>query len=298
MRKGGGCMLTARKKCYPDNLSGYLFIAPQMILFLLFILFPVVEGIRLSLYEVTNTRKFWVGLENYQSVLNDPLFHKALLNTGILIAGITVLSVALGFLISAIIMHSSSRFVSFIRGAFYLPTVLSMMVLSLIWRWMLNPATGVLTYLMGRIGLPAVNLMGDVQYVLGLIIFMVWLLNVGQAIVMYTAAMAGVDESLYEAAKIDGAGKWQQVFHITRPMVASTTSYLVVINIISSMKIFVVIDMMTGGGPSYASTNLMYLLYIEAFRSFNLGRASAIGVIMFGIVMLCSAMQVRTMSKQ
>ena len=81
-------------------------------------------------------------------------------------------------------------------------------------------------------------------------------------------------------------------------MVASTTSYLVVINISSSMKIFVVIDMMTGGGPSYASTNLMYLLYIEAFRSFNLGRASAIGVIMFGIVMLCSAMQVRTMSKQ
>ena len=290
-------MKKKKRSKYSDSVVGYAFISPQLLLFLIFIIYPLLEGIRLSFYEVTNTRKYWVGLGNYADILKSELFHKALWNTVLLVFWVTLFSVCLGFLISAVISAKRSWFITFIRGAYYLPTIMSMMVLSQIWRWMLSPSMGIANYLLESAGLAPVNFLGDTRYVLPLIIFMACMISVGQAVIIYSAAMLGVDMAIYEAADIDGAGKWQKMFLITRPLVSDTTGYLIVINIITAMRLFVVIDMMTAGGPYYASTNLMYLLYSAAFKAFDSGYASAIGVIMFIFVIICSVFYVRSIRR-
>lgn len=287
--------LTEKRK---EAFTGFLFILPQLALFTVFILYPILEGIRLSFYDVSPSRNIGVGLKNYEAIFTGDLFLKILGNTALQIGGITLFTVLAGLLISAVISGCSSRYITFIRGAYYIPTIMSTFVVSLIWRWMLNPSTGVLNYLLGLVGAGPINVTGNRLSANAIIIFIIWMMHVGQAIIMYTAAILSIDESLFEAAEIDGASRWNQIFHITIPLVKSTTSYLFVINVINSMKIFVVIEWMTGGGPNYASTNLMYYCYLEAFKAGNIGRGAAIGVLMFLIVLALSSFQLMNLKKQ
>ncbi|MDL2206972.1 sugar ABC transporter permease, partial [Eubacteriales bacterium OttesenSCG-928-N13] len=138
-----------------DNV-GYLFIAPQMILFLVFVLYPIVEGLRLSLYNISMSRSVFTGLGNYIKLANNPVFFKALGNTVYQVAGITLLSVLGGFILSAVIVQKSEKYMAFIRATLYLPTIMTMLVISLIWRWMLNQSTGVLNYLIRTMGMDTV----------------------------------------------------------------------------------------------------------------------------------------------
>ena len=286
------------KESYKENLTGYLFIVPQILLFLIFLVYPIIEGIRLSLFKINNQDEVFVGFENYRRLFSDPVFIQSTINTVIFVVFIVALTVAFALFVSAAIFDKNAKYVSFIRGAYYIPVMVSMVVMSMIWSFLLNPANGLIPYIARELEMVSINFLGDTKLVLPVIIFVTFATNVGQAIILYIASMIGVPKELLEAAEVDGASKMKVVFKIIVPMVKPTTIYIIIMNIIAVLKIFVVIQLLTGGGPNNASTTLMYYLYNNAFKYNQLGIASAVGVIMFLITLVLSIPQLRAMFKE
>ncbi|GAB6991479.1 carbohydrate ABC transporter permease [Paenibacillus pini] len=286
-----------RNNFIKENITGYLFILPQMIVFLAFLVYPILEGIRLSMYRINYQNERFVGLDNYVSLFNDPVFFKALMNTVIFVVFIVILTVGFALFVASAVFDKNAKYVSFIRGSYYIPVMVSMVVMSMIWSFLLNPANGLISYFAKDMGMGTFNLLGNKTTVLPIIIFVTFATNVGQAIILYIAAMIGVPKDLFEAAEIDGANRWQVIRKILIPSVSSTTVYISIINIIAVLKIFVVIQLLTGGGPNNSSVTLMYYLYNNAFKYNQLGTASAVGVIMFVITLVLSVPQLRSIIK-
>lgn len=280
-----------------ESITGYLFILPQMLIFLIFLVYPIIEGIRLSLYQINYQTEKFVGLSNYVSLFNDDIFFKALFNTIVFVVCIVILTVGFALFVASAVFDKNAKYVSFIRGSYYIPVMVSMVVMSMVWSFLLNPANGLISYFSKEMGLGTVNLLGKTQTVMPVIIFVTFVTNVGQAIILYIAAMLGVSKDLFEAAEVDGASRWQVIYKILIPSVQSTTVYIIIINIIAVLKIFVVIQLLTGGGPNNSSVTLMYYLYNNAFKYNQLGTASAVGVIMFVITLLLSMPQLRSLIK-
>lgn len=286
------------KHTFKENMTGYLFIAPQLILFLVFLVYPIIEGIRLSLYRINYTNEVFVGLENYQKLFDNPVFVKSTINTVVFVVFIVALTVAFALFVSAAVFDKNAKYVSFIRGSYYIPVMVSMVVMSMVWSFLLNPANGLIPYIAKQMEMSSINFLGNPKTVLPVIIFVTFATNVGQAIILYIASMIGVPKELFEAAEVDGASKMKIIFKILIPMVKPTTIYITIMNIIAVLKIFVVIQLLTGGGPNNASTTLMYFLYNNAFKFNQLGIASAVGVIMFLITLVLSVPQLRAMFKK
>ncbi|NHN32093.1 carbohydrate ABC transporter permease [Paenibacillus agricola] len=286
-----------RNQSTKESITGYFFILPQMLIFLVFLVYPIIEGIRLSLYQINYQSEKFVGLDNYVTLFNDPVFYKALFNTVVFVVFIVILTVGFALFVASAVFDKNAKYVSFIRGSYYIPVMVSMVVMSMVWSFLLNPANGLISYFSKEMGMGTVNLLGKTQTVMPVIIFVTFVTNVGQAIILYIAAMLGVSKDLFEAAEVDGASRWQVIFKILIPSVRSTTIYIVIINIIAVLKIFVVIQLLTGGGPNNSSVTLMYYLYNNAFKFNQLGTASAVGVIMFVITLLLSMPQLRSLIK-
>lgn len=289
--------MNVNRAALKENMTGYLFIAPQFILFLIFLVYPIFEGIRLSLYKINYQQETFVGFANYIKLFNDPVFLKSTMNTVIFVIFIVALTVIFGIFVASAVFDKNAKYVSFIRGSYYIPVMVSMVVMSMIWGFLLNPANGLIPYIARELDFPMVNFLGDKDLVLPVIIFVTFATNVGQAIILYIAAMIGVPNDLFEAAEIDGASRMQVILKILIPSVKPMTIYITIINIIAVLKIFVVIQLLTGGGPNNASTTLMYFLYNNAFKYNQLGIASAVGVIMFTITLVLSIPQLRAMLK-
>jgi len=287
-----------RGNAFKENITGYLFIFPQMLIFLLFLVYPILEGIRLSMYQINYQSEKFVGFDNYITLFSDPIFFKALINTVIFVVFIVLLTVGFALFVAASVFDKNARYVSFIRGSYYIPVMVSMVVMSMVWSFLLNPANGLISYFAQEAGFGYVNLLGNSKSVMPVIIFVTFATNVGQAIILYIAAMIGVPKDLFEAAEVDGANRWHVITKILIPSVRPSTLYITIINIIAVLKIFVVIQLLTGGGPNNSSVTLMYYLYNNAFKFNQLGTASAVGVIMFLITLLLSVPQLRSMIKQ
>jgi multiple sugar transport system permease protein len=279
------------KRAFINNKDGFIFIAPQMFLFLTFIIFPIFEGIRISFYKTSLNSRVWVGLNNYIELFSDEIFQKSVAHTMLFVFWTTFLVVLFGFIISSSLFDKNIKYVSFVRGCYYLPAIMSMVVLSIIWIWLLNPAMGLINYYMSLAGLEPVNFLGSPKIALPILIFMCVLNNIGQAVVLYVAAMVGVSSSMLESAEIDGASRLQKKLYIIAPSTVSVTKYLIIINMINVIKVFVVIDLMTSGGPYYSTITMMYMYYTQAFKFYNVGRASAIGIIMFVIIFTLAMIQ-------
>lgn len=277
--------------------AGYLFIAPQMLLMLIFIVYPVIKGFKMSLYKVYGMDSYFVGLDNFKALFEDAVFVKSILNTAFFVVAIVLLTIIFALFVSTTVYDKNARYVSFIRGSYYLPVMVSMVVMSIVWNFLLNPSNGLVSYVFQQMGAGHVNLLGNPKTVMPIIVFVTFVGNVGQAIILYLATMIGISPDYFEAAQLDGATRWQRIRHIIIPLVRPTTAYLIVINIIAVLKIFVVIQLLTGGGPNNASVTMMYYLYQNAFVYNNTGAASAIGVLMFMIALILSVPQLRSFVK-
>ena len=286
------------KNSLKENITGYLFIAPQLLLFLVFIVYPIIEGVRLSLFRINYQQETFIGFENYQRLFADPVFMKSTLNTVIFVVCIVALTVVFALFVASAVFDKNAKYVSFIRGSYYIPVMVSMVVMSMVWSFLLNPANGLIPYAARELEMVSVNFLGDKSLVLPVIIFITFATNIGQAIILYVASMIGVPKDVFEAAEIDGANRMTIIFKILIPLVKPTTIYIIIMNIIAVLKIFVVIQLLTGGGPNNASTTLMYYLYNNAFKYNQLGIASAVGVIMFLITLFLSIPQLRMMFKK
>ncbi|MDN6195533.1 MAG: sugar ABC transporter permease [Atopostipes suicloacalis] len=281
-----------------ESYSGYLFIAPQLLLMVFFIIMPVIKGFQMSFFEKFGRSEVFVGLENYKFLLNDPIFRRSIYNTIFFIVAIVFLTITFALFVSTTVFDKTSKYLSFIRTSYYLPVMVSMLVMSVIWKMLLNPSSGVVTWLLGLMGFEGVNLLGNPDTVMPVVVFVTFVGNVGQAILIYIAAMIGIPKDYFEAAELDGASRFQRIRHIIVPNVKTTTIYLVITNVIAVLKIFVVIQQLTGGGPNNASVTMMYYVYQNAFVYNRGGVAAAIGVMMFVIALVFSIPQMRTYLKE
>lgn len=260
----------------------YLFITPCLLAFLAFQVYPIAYGFYLSFtrYEVGKDPQ-WVGLNNFVFVFADDAFWAALQNTFWLVVVLVPLSIAIALFLAALIFRCSPAVQTFFKSAYYLPAVVSTVVVSFVWLWIYHPVFGLLNALLNLIGQPSVLWLAQRSTALPAIMFMTLAGGGGASIVLYLAAMGSIPISLYEAAKIDGANARQQFWNITLPLLKPTTIYLLVIGVISAVQLFAPMYIMTDGGPANATVSLGLLIYRYAFRFNRLDVAATLGILMF-----------------
>lgn len=274
----------------------YFFIGPNLLFLTVFLVLPLVYTFYLSLFEADIYKSSFVGFENYRLLFGEELFRKSFVNTFYFVLLIVPCVVIMSLIIAACMQGFHKLSKSFFRLVFYLPVVSTPVVLSLVWGWMYNPSFGIIKYFSELLGFGAVDVFsGQLSAILALSgVVLTWM--VGQPIILYLSGMDGVSKELYEAAEIDGAGPLRTFFSITLPMISHTTILIVITSTISVFQIFVVIHLLTGGGPFHGTESLVYTIYQTAFVSLAFGKASAQSVILFIIILIISLLQFRFMN--
>ncbi|WP_248927820.1 carbohydrate ABC transporter permease [Paenibacillus hamazuiensis] len=276
-----------------NTLWSYLFIGPNLLFLTAFLVIPLFYTFYLSFFEADIYKSSFVGFSNYSKLFGEELFRKSFANTFYFVLIIVPCVVILSLVVAAFMQGFHKHAKSFFRLVFYLPVVSTPVVLSLVWGWMYNPSFGIVKYFGELLGFGAVDVFStQLSAILALSgIVITWM--VGQPIILYLSGMDGVSKELYEAADIDGAGPVKQFFSITLPMIAHTTLLIVVTSTISVFQIFVVIHLLTSGGPFHGTESLVYTIYRTAFVSLEFGKASAQSVILFFIILVISLLQFR-----
>ncbi|WP_413375420.1 carbohydrate ABC transporter permease [Alkalihalobacillus sp. 1P02AB] len=267
------------------NKSAYFFLLPKLVFFIIFMFIPIVWAFVISFQDRGVFTIDYVGFKHYIDAFQSPIFRAALWNT-LIYTLVTVPAFIITALVIAALIHPLGRVSqTFFRAAFYLPTVTSMVIIAMVWRWMYNYRFGLFNYIIGFFGFEPVNWLAQTSTALPSLMIMSILIPPGSGIIIYLAAMNNINPSLYEAADIDGASPFQKWVRITLPLLKPTTLYLVIISTIGSFQVFTQIIMMTGGGPGYSTETVVHVIYKTAFRDFNFGLASAQSVILFIILM-------------
>lgn len=278
-----------------DGRWGYFFIAPALALLALVHGYPIVRVFYLSLvrYDVADDTTQWAGTVNYQALLIGDFFFVALWNTFLYTLLVVPVAIALALGLAYLIHPLSPRAQTFFKAAFYLPGVVSTVVLALVWTWLYDTDFGPLNYLLAQLGFEPVMWLGDRRIALLSVAMMTVCSGMGLPLLLLLAAIGNIPTSYYEAAEIDGASRPRQFVHITLPLLRPTLLYLTVVTTIGSFQVFDSIYLMTNGGPSRATTTLVFLIYESAFRYFDFGVASAQAVILFAIVLALALIQSR-----
>ncbi len=276
-----------------NSLWGYLFVAPQVIGFLLFVLGPMVAIIIFSTQErnLLSGSISFIGLENYRIMFTtDPVFFKMLGNTLIFTIGLVPMNVILATML-AIFLAPAFRGVSFFRAVFFAPVVTSTVAWCIVWSFILQGQSGLLNQGLGLFGIQGPNWLFRPASAMFSVIFVRVLKNVGLNMVVLLAALQGLPRDHMEAAQVDGANRWQTIRNVVIPFLAPSLLLVTVITIIGSLNVFDHILLLTGGGPSNSTMVLAYYVYFTAFKSDEIGYGSAIGVLLFVIALALTIIQ-------
>ena len=283
-----------------DTLA-YLFIAPPLILFAIFVAVPVFVSLYWSLtrYDVLHPQ-VWVGLENYRRLLTeDPRFWKAFRNTALYVLGVVPSGISIALLL-AVALEELRRGKQLFKVLYFIPTVTSIVALSVIWKWLFaGEKFGLINYLLIRLGLQPIDwLLSPVWTLPAIIIMSIWA-GLGYNLVLFSAGLSTIPSTLYEAAEVDGAGWWARFWHITLPMLKPSLVFVVTMSMISSFQVFDQVYIMTAGtgegvgGVLDSALTLVAYLYDQGFQKFNMGYASAIAYLIFGVVLGLTMLNIR-----
>jgi len=290
--------ITVSKKTHrlvmQENIAAYSFMAPFLLFFVGFVLYPMFMCLFTSLFDATMGREdIFVGLGNYKELFADPVFWVALRNTLVIVLVSVPVTCAFSLWVASAISKMHVTATSAFRCIFYLPVVTGSVAVTMVWKWMFNNYYGILNYLGKGMGLidKNINWLGDPKYALGCIILILLTTSVGQPIVLYVSALDNVDKSLVEAAQVDGATEMQAFWRIKWPQMMPTTLYILVITTINSFQCFALIQLLTSGGPNNATMTIMYYIYYNAFKLYRYGYGNAMGVVLALIIALLSAIQ-------
>jgi ABC-type sugar transport system permease subunit len=281
------------------GLSPYAFVAFPLAILAVFSLAPTAAGLALSLFNWNGSGiPRFVGLENFRGLFSDPRFTPALRNTLLFVLGTVPASTFLGFLL-AVAVHAK-WFVgrTLARSLFFLPTVISIVAIGFVWRWLLNDQGGLVPAFLRAIGISRPpNLLQEGSWPLvSIIIVQIWR-GVGFCMVLYLAALSNVNESLYEAAEVDGADRPQVLRHITWPQVAPTTVFLLVTGVIGALQVFDIVWGVTAGTET-DSCNVLNLYVLREFQHSRLGYAAAIGVVIFLLTLAATGTQLAVLRRR
>ena len=279
--------------------AGFWFALPALALIAVFFVLPVAAGLALSLsdfdiYALGNLDYLrFVGLGNYVRLVQDPLFWRALLNTFyfVLVGGPLSVLVSLGaaLLINARLVRWKGLF----RVVFFLPVMTALVAVAVVWRYIYHPRYGLLNYALGLVGIEPVDWLGDPLLAMPALILMAVWKNFGYNMIIFIAGLQSIPEQLYDSARIDGAGRLQQLRYITLPLLAPTFLFVGLLTMIGSFQLFAEPYVMTQGGPGDATLSVVLLMYEQGFRWWNLGYAAAIAFLLFAIMLAGTILQLR-----
>jgi multiple sugar transport system permease protein len=271
----------------------YIFIAPNMIVFTVFVFVPILFAFYISLndWSLIGTPQF-VGLGNYVEMFGDGQFWRALYNTLVYTVGTVPTSIALGLLV-AVGLNRKVPGRALLRSIFFVPVIISLVAVALIASWMFNDNYGVINAALKAVGFGGVPWLSSPVWAMpSLIITTLWI-RIGFCMVIYLAALQSIPVELYQAAQVDGATSWRQFRHITWPLLGPTTFLLLILNVIYSLHVFDLIYVMTGGGPGSSTTVLVQYIYQMAFQESRMGYASAVGVVLYLLLVVFTVFQWR-----
>lgn len=274
-KRGAGSRLSFK-------LVPYLFLFPNMLIFAVFTIWPAINGFNMSLYASSNGRTFtFVGLNNYEQIFSDAEFWGVVRNTVIFAIAYVVLGTVLA-VATAVLVNTQLRGRTFFRAVFFIPVLVSPVVVGLIWNWMLERQNGLVNIALGAVGIPPIPWLIDGTWAMVAIILVGIWMQMGFYMLILLAGLQAIDPALYEAARIDGASAWEQFRAITLPLLQPSMVVVVVLATIHGFQSFDFIWTLTGGGPVGATTLIVQYIYENGFQSpIRYGIATAGGVLLF-----------------
>lgn len=276
-----------------DVLWAWAFIAPCLLGLLLFTYVPILGsfGLSLSYWNLLGTPHF-VGLENYQSVLGDPLFWQSLGTTVFFVIATAVLEVVIGLGL-AVQLDRVRWLKSFLQATYFLPFITPMVSVAMVWGWLYDPSHGLINWILGQLHLiqePVPWLYSEKTALWAVIILGVWK-SVGYNMIIFLSGLQSVPPSLYEAAELDGTGGWSRFWNITLPMISPTVFFVVTMSLIQGFQVFDSVYLLTQGGPAHHTELLVYWMFKNAFEYYKIGPASAIAYILFLLILVLTLVQ-------
>lgn len=287
-----------------SNLMGYLFTAPAIIAILVFFFGPALAALILSftdfdiyaLADINNLR--FVGLRNYLDLLQTPLFWKALSNTMffVLVGGPLSMAASLG---AALLLNSQkTRFKNFFRTIFFAPVVTTLVATAVVFKYLLHTKYGYLNYGLSQLGINPIDWLGDPKWAMpAIVIFAIWK-NFGYNMVIFIAALQNVSQDLFDAAKIDGANKFQAFMNVTMPALGPAILMVSIMTMTGFFQLFAEPYVMTQGGPAEQTVTVLYMMYEQGFKWWNLGQASAVAFVLFVFMLLMTIVQMQIAKRQ
>jgi ABC-type sugar transport system permease subunit len=285
-----------------ETWEAYLFLAPGVLVLLVFLVGPAIWVFWLSLqkWNLIEAEPTFVGLANYERlILRDEVFHKAVYNTVFYVVLSVPIGLALG-LFFAVLLSARIRGRGFMRGILFSPHIMPFVATITVWVWMFNPEYGILNTILGVLHIHKLKWLTDpATFMPSFIVYSLWS-HIGYNTVIFLAGLANLPPDVDEAARVDGANSWQVFWRVKWPMLSPTTYLVLLINLIGAFKVAQQVLVITGGtlGPNYAGVTIGLDLYYEAFVRFHAGYAGAISVILFVIILAVSAVQVGILSKR
>lgn len=284
---------TIRLNKIREPLTAYAFLLPSLIGLAVFTIYPLLNSFYLSFqrWDMLSDLRF-IGLLNYQRLIDDSDFFKILSNTSVYTISVVLITLVLALFL-AILLNQKLRFRAAFRTTFFLPVVTSLTALSALWLWIYDPEFGLANWLMRSAGFPPSRWMNSPQTALaGIIIMMIWQ-TLGYDIIIFLAGLQNIRRDLYEAASLDGAGTWALFQHVTLPLLSPTLVFLIITSTIQAFRVFDPVYVMTAGlgGPANSTATLVFYLYRQAFYNLDAGYASAIAFVVVAVAMAFTALQ-------
>lgn len=281
------------------GLAGWAFAAPALLIIGVFFFVPVLGAFAVSLtdfdlYALADLRNLrFIGLGNYLELLHSRDFWRALGNTCYFVIAGVPLSIAASLGVALLINSRLTRLPAFFRTVFFAPVVATLVAVALVWRYLLHTRYGLINWALAGLGLHPVDWLGDPHWALpAIILFAVWK-NFGYNMIIFVAALQSIPADLYEAAHLDGANGWQTLRRVTLPLLRPTMLLVGVLTVAGYFQLFAEPYVMTEGGPLQSTTSVLYLMYEQGFKWWNLGSASAIAFLLFLIVLAVTALELR-----
>ncbi len=285
------------KNSQKEKFAGIGFLSPNLIGFIIFSLLPIIASFFLTFtrWNLATNPQF-VGLTNFINLLEDELFWKYLWNTFYYAIGTIPLTIILAFFL-AYLLNRKIHGVVFFRTLYFLPSVTLLVAIAIVWSWLYNADFGLFNYFLGKLGITGPRWLQSKDWAMPAIIIMGIWKGVGYSMLIFLAGLQNIPEKYYEAAEIDGATWWHKITHITIPLISPTTFFVLVTTTIGAIQGFDQFYIMTRGGPSGATTTLVYYIFQNAFEWFKMGYAATIAMMLFIIVLILTLLQWRYANK-
>jgi multiple sugar transport system permease protein len=274
--------------------AAFYFLFPSFLTLTLFVFWPILNSFLLSFrdWSLLETTHPYIGLANYYELMQDERFWNAVYRTIYYTLSSVPLSIVLALGL-ALLIHLPLKGMTFFKAIYFLPVISSFAVIAIIWSFLMDPDIGLLSYYMKLMGLPVSDWLRSPIWALPAVILVAVWKNVGFNMVILLAGLGEIPESLYEAAKLDGAGTFRRFWNITLPMLRHTLLFVIIISVISSFQVFDQVYVMTRGGPMFTTETIVYFIYHHGFNVLNMGYASSASWLLFVVILLITLFQLR-----